>query len=63
MPFSSQLNFLGNPVPYWYYVSGNNVQKEQVPSKNEMENQLEDFIEEKINKCVFDEYYEQGFEY
>jgi len=62
MPFSSQLNFLGNPVPYWYYVSGNNVQKEQVPSKNEMENQLEDFIEEKINKCVFDEYYEQGFE-
>jgi hypothetical protein len=20
MPFSSQLNFLGNPVPYWYYV-------------------------------------------
>jgi len=62
MPFSSQLNFLGNPVPYWYYVSGNNVQKEQVPSKNEMENQLENFIEEKINKCVFDEYYEQGFE-
>ena len=62
MPFSSQLNFLGNPVPYWYYVSGNNIQKEQVPSKNEMENQLEDFIEEKINKCVFDEYYEHGFE-
>jgi len=22
-PFSSQLNFLGNPIPYWYYVSGN----------------------------------------
>ncbi|MCK4552804.1 hypothetical protein KAT80_01215 [Candidatus Pacearchaeota archaeon] len=62
MPFSSQLNFLGNPVPYWYYVSGNNIQKEQVPSKKEMEKQLEDFIEEKINKCVFDEYYEQGFE-
>ncbi len=62
MPFSSQLNFLGNPVPYWYYVSGNNIQKEQVPSKKEMERQLEDFIEEKINKCVFDEYYEQGFE-
>ena len=62
MPFSSQLNFLGNPVPYWYYVSGNNIQKEQVPSKNEMENQLESFIEEKINKCFFDEYYEQGFE-
>jgi rod shape-determining protein MreC len=24
MPFSSQLDFLGNPVPYWYYISGNN---------------------------------------
>src|SRR3989344_2258537 len=23
MPFSSQLNFLGKGVPYWYYVSGN----------------------------------------
>ena len=33
MPFSSQLNFLGSPIPYWYYVSGNNVEKEQVPSK------------------------------
>src|SRR3989339_704728 len=28
MPFSSQLNFLGNPIPYWYYVSGNNLAKE-----------------------------------
>ena len=27
MPFSSQLNFLGNPIPYWYYVSGNNIQR------------------------------------
>ena len=62
MPFSSQLNFLGSPVPYWYYVSGNNIQKEQVPSKRDMEEQLEDFIEEKITGCVFDAYYEQGFE-
>ena len=22
-PFSNQLNFLGFPVPYWYYISGN----------------------------------------
>jgi len=62
MPFSSQLNFLGNPIPYWYYVSGNNIQKEQVPSKNKMENQLEEFIEGKIRNCIFDKYYEQGFE-
>jgi len=62
MPFSSQLDFLGTPVPYWYYVSGNNVQKEQVPSKSKMEEQLAQFIEEKIRNCNFDEYYEQGFE-
>ncbi len=61
MPFSSQLDFLGNPIPYWYYVSGNNIQKEQVPSKAEMEKQLGDFIKEKINACRFDNYYEQGF--
>jgi len=62
MPFSSQLNFLGNPIPYWYYVSGNNIQKEQVPTKKEMETQLEEFIEERINDCNFNDYYEQGFE-
>ena len=50
MPFSSQLDFLGNPVPYWYYVSGNNIQKEQVPSKGEMESSLESFIEGKTKK-------------
>jgi hypothetical protein len=61
MPFSSQLNFLGNPIPYWYYVSGNNIQKEQVPTKSEMEEQLAHFIEDKISTCVFDDYYEQGF--
>ena len=62
MPFSSQLNFLGNPIPYWYYVSGNNIQKEQVPSKRNMEDQLGAFIDEKITECMFDKYYEQGFE-
>ena len=62
MPFSSQLDFLGNPIPYWYYVSGNNIQKEQIPSKKNMEEQLGNFIKDRINNCRFDEYYEQGFE-
>ncbi|MBU2052818.1 MAG: hypothetical protein ABIJ14_03600 [Nanoarchaeota archaeon] len=62
MPFSSQLNFLGSPVPYWYYVSGNNIQKEQVPSKKEMENQLGEFIDNEIRDCIFEDYYGQGFE-
>jgi len=62
MPFSSQLDFLGNPIPYWYYVSGNNIQEEQVPSREDMEDQLEEFVENKIIGCIFDKYYEQGFE-
>ncbi len=61
MPFSSQLNFLGSPIPYWYYVSGNNIEKEQVPSKNDMERELENFIERKIAECSFDIYYDRGF--
>ncbi len=62
MPFSSQLNFLGNPIPYWYYVSGNNIQKEQMPSKRNMEDQLGEFVNREIMGCIFDNYYEQGFE-
>ncbi len=62
MPFSSQLNFLGNPIPYWYYVSGNNVVKEQIPSKKSMEDQLAGYIESQVNDCVLEDYFEQGFE-
>jgi hypothetical protein len=62
MPFSSQLNFLGNPIPYWYYVSGNNIQKEQIPSKKDMETSLKNFVEDKIRECDFETYYQEGFE-
>ncbi len=61
MPFSSQLNFLGNPIPYWYYVSGNNIQQEQVPSVNDMEEQLGTYIEGKIRGCILDTYLENGY--
>ena len=62
MPFSSQLDFLGNPIPYWYYVSGNNIGREKVPSINDMQNQLERFVEEKAKDCLFGNYYSQGYE-
>jgi hypothetical protein len=61
-PFSSHLNFLGFPVKYWYYVSGNGVITEQVPQKNEMESELERFIAEGVSNCDFDEFYRRGFE-
>ena len=62
MPFSSQLNFLGNPIPYWYYVSGSNIQKEQVPSESEMEKELGNFINDRIRECNYENYYNDGFE-
>ncbi|MCH7567913.1 MAG: hypothetical protein IIA87_00675 [Nanoarchaeota archaeon] len=60
-PFSSHLNFLGFPIPYWYYVSGNNLIKENVPSRNDMEQEISEFLEERINECDFSNFYEQGF--
>ncbi len=62
MPFSSQLDAFGSPIPYWYYVSGNNVQKEQVPSEKDMEKGLGNFIDEKIRECNYENYYNEGFE-
>lgn len=62
MPFSSELNFAGTQIPYWYYFTGNNLKKQQVPSKNDMENELENYLNNKARSCVFDNYYEQGYE-
>lgn len=60
-PFSSHLNFLGIPVPYWYYVSGNNVITENIPSRSEMEEEVSEFLRTEIGDCDFSEFYEQGF--
>ncbi len=62
MPFSSQLNFVGNLIPYWYYVSGNGIEKEQVPSKKVMEEQLQNFVEKRVRDCSLGSYYDEGFE-
>ena len=62
MPFSSQLDFLGQPVPYWMYVSGNNFLKEQKPTKSMMEQQLKEYVEERIDDCDFSDYNLQGFD-
>ncbi len=62
MPFSSHLDFLGNPIPYWYYVSGNNIERENVPSEEDMEEDLESYIEDNIRNCDLSSYSEQGYE-
>lgn len=60
MPSSSQLNFFGDALPFWMYVSGNNIVKEQVPSRKNMENDLETFLNENV-KCDFSEYEIKGY--
>lgn len=62
MPFSSKLGFLGIGIPYWYYISGNGIVKEQIPSKEEMEIQLSDFLKQRISLCDFSKFEEEGFE-
>ena len=61
-PFSNQLEFLGQPVPYWYYISGNGVAKEQIPSKKEIEKQLREYIEKNIATCDFSALRNKGYE-
>ena len=59
-PFSSQLDFLGNPVPYWSYLSSNGKWENQIPSKQLMEEQLGTFIDKNIYLCNFNKYSSQG---
>src|SRR3989344_7698105 len=61
-PFSSHLNFLGNGVPYWYYISGNGVIKEQVLTKAEIEKEMEDYVESALEKCELEFYHADGFD-
>jgi hypothetical protein len=61
MPFSSQLNFLGSGVPYWYYISGNGVRKEQIPTKEKMQEQLGKFIKSRVEQCSYIYLKEQGY--
>ncbi len=62
MPFSSRLNFYGIGVPYWLYISGNNVLKENVPTRSEMEQQLNRYVGERLAECDFSDLERRGYE-
>lgn len=61
-PFSSQLDFFGQPVPYWMYVSGNNILAKQKPTLASMEKELETYLEDNLDNCDFEDYYSQGYD-
>lgn len=63
MPTSSQLDFLGSPVQYWYYISGNNIQRQKVPTLESMQKQLSDYISSEIKYCDLSAYELQGYEF
>ncbi len=60
-PFGSELNFLGQGVPYWYTISGNGLVKENIPTKIQIEQQLNNYLQQEISKCVLDSFVAQGY--
>ncbi|PJE81092.1 hypothetical protein COU58_04440 [Candidatus Pacearchaeota archaeon CG10_big_fil_rev_8_21_14_0_10_32_42] len=62
MPFSSELNFFGARIPYWHTISGNNVPINQIPSKENMQNQLSEYIKNQIESCNFNSFLEEDYE-
>lgn len=60
-PFSTHLNFLGFKIPYWYGITQNNLIVENIPSVNDMEDELAQFIESRVNDCDFSDFYSRGF--
>jgi len=43
-PFTSQINFFGSVMPYWFYLSGNGIYREQIPTLKMMQDQLSDYV-------------------
>lgn len=61
-PFSSNFNFLGETLPYWYYLSGNGISRINPPSKSDIESDIEKFITNEMINCDFSDFYEKGYE-
>jgi hypothetical protein len=60
-PLSSRMNFLGDSVPYWLYLNNGEI-VQQAPTINTMQEQLEEWITNKINECTFEEFSRQGYD-
>lgn len=59
-PFSSHLDFLGFPVKYWYGITGNGLIREDVPTLSEIEGELGEFVQDRLQTCDFDSFRERG---
>lgn len=64
-PFSNSLEiYPGNEVAYWFYESANAIQKQQIPTTEGIELELEEYLNEHFSDCYYElgTYYNQGFE-
>jgi len=61
-PTTSQINFFGSLMPYWFYISGNGLPRTQVPTIASMERQLDDYISTSVQSCDFSDLTDRGYE-
>ncbi len=55
LPFSNRLQIFNNDaleVPYWFYETSNGIQKTQIPSIENMQSDLQDYINVHLNDCL-----------
>jgi hypothetical protein len=55
IPFTNKLDIFGDlqlQVPYWFYEANNGVQKYQIPTINNMQDDLKDYINFNLNTCL-----------
>ena len=59
-PFSNSLEIISGTdfeTAYWFYVAANNVQKNQVPTIESMQTELEEYVNVNLARCVDDDLY------
>lgn len=66
LPFSNSVEIAtGINVPYWFYESPNGIQKSQVPTLEEMQTQIADYIKNNIGICSsgLNEFVPEGYDF
>lgn len=56
-PMTNSLNIFGSEglsVPYWSFLTPNNLEKTQIPSKQEMERELSNYVGSEVESCLND---------
>jgi len=59
-PLTNKHNFYGQSIPYWYYLV-NNQYIQQPPTKEEMQEQLSEYIKVRLDRCDFSIYEQEGY--